>query len=88
MIKIAKIEKNQAGTCVKNLVKLHDMEKIDKIVFEIVGERLERPPPGSLAVLNTPDRIGLRILFLIYAYTNKSLSLLIFHYKTSSVTQT
>ena len=39
----------------------HDMVKIDSIVFEVVegGGLYPSPPPGSLAVRNTPDRIGL-----------------------------
>ena len=40
---------------------MYDMVKIDTIVFEIVGEGglLKPPPPGSLTVWNSPDRIGL-----------------------------
>ena len=38
---------------------MYDMVKIDTIVFEIVGGG-KPPPPGSLAVRNSPDRIGLR----------------------------
>ena len=40
---------------------MYDMVKIDAIVFEIVGGGgAFNPPPGSLAVSNSPDRIGLR----------------------------
>ena len=42
---------------------MHDMGKIDTIVFEIVGGgggNLKTPHPGSLTVSNTPDWIGLR----------------------------
>ena len=39
---------------------MYDMVKIDTIVFEIVGGAFKvPPPPGSLAVGNSPDRIGL-----------------------------
>ena len=43
-------------------IHMYDMVKIDTIVFEIVGGggAFKAPPPGSLTVWNSPDRIGLR----------------------------
>ena len=40
---------------------MYDMVKIDTTVFDIVGGvgAFKAPPPGSLAVRNSPDRIGL-----------------------------
>ena len=43
-------------------IHMYDMVKIDTIVFEIVGGGeggFSSPPPGSLTVWNSPDRIGL-----------------------------
>ena len=42
---------------------MYDMVKIDTIAFEIFGGRgtFNPPPPGSLTISNTPDRIGLNI---------------------------
>ena len=42
-------------------IHMYDMVKIDTILFEIVGGGLLKPPPGSLTVWNSPDRIGLRL---------------------------
>ena len=41
---------------------MYDTVKIDIIVFKIISGAFKAPPPppGSLAVRNCPDRIGLR----------------------------
>ena len=45
---------------------MHDLIKIDKIVFEVVRGRLltppPPPPPGPLTVSNIQHRIGLKEL--------------------------